>query len=64
MRKRELEKKMKALGWWLKRHGASHDVWTNGEESEPIPRHAEIVELLAKKILKKARLMPPQKGGK
>ena len=38
----------------LLRHGGSHDVWTNGQEEEPVPRHAEINENLARKILKKA----------
>lgn len=49
---------MKDLGWWFLRHGSNHDVWTNGKETEPIPRHNEVNELLAKKILKKAKNSP------
>lgn len=49
---------MKDLGWWFLRHGGNHDVWTNGKETEPIPRHNEVNELLAKKILKKAKNSP------
>jgi mRNA interferase HicA len=46
------------MGWWLDRHGSNHDIWTNGEVSEPIPRHPEINEMLSKKILKKAENNP------
>lgn len=58
MKKKELEKKLKKLGWNLLRHGSNHDVWSNGQVVEPIPRHNEINELLAKKILRKARVNP------
>jgi hypothetical protein len=36
------------------RHGAKHDIYHNPKNgrSEPIPRHREINELLARKILK------------
>lgn len=53
MKKRELEKKFKSAGWWLLRHGGNHDVWTNGEKEEQIPRHSEINERLAKALLKR-----------
>ena len=55
MERRDLEKKLKDLGWWLERHGGNHDYWTNGELKEAVPRHNEIAEFLAKKILKKAK---------
>ncbi|MCP4676590.1 MAG: type II toxin-antitoxin system HicA family toxin [Deltaproteobacteria bacterium] len=55
MKKRELEKKMHSYGWWLERTGSNHDIWTNGIIAEPVPRHREIAEELAKKILRKAR---------
>lgn len=62
MKKKTLEKTLKQFGWWFKRHGGDHDIWTNGEIFEPIPRHAEINELLAKKIVRKARANPPKEG--
>ncbi len=39
---------------FLKREGRSHSLWTNtlNQRSETIPRHAEIPNLLAKKICK------------
>ena len=51
MKKRDLEKKLKALGWWLDRNGSSHDIWTNGHIATTVPRHREINELTAKGIL-------------
>jgi mRNA interferase HicA len=54
VKRKDLEKQLTKLGWYLKRHGAKHDVWTNGEIDQQIPRHREIAELLAKKILKTA----------
>ena len=61
MKKRDLEKELKRAGWWLKRQGGSHEIWTNGEDSEPVPRHKEIKEILAKKILELAKNNPPKK---
>ena len=60
MKKKELEKRLNKLGWWHHRHGANHDVWTNGKINEFIPRHKEVKERLAGKILKKAKLNPPE----
>ncbi len=54
VKRRELERKLKEAGWFFLRHGGRHDVWTNGTQEEPIPRHSEINETLARKILKKA----------
>ena len=64
MKKRDLEKSLIRLGWRLKRQGGNHEIWTNGDATEPIPRHAEINELLAKKILNKAKNNPPKLKGK
>jgi mRNA interferase HicA len=58
MKKTELEKRLRKLGWFLKRNGGNHDIWTNGEIVEPIPRHDEIVDVLAKKILRKVEQNP------
>ncbi|HDN26560.1 MAG TPA: type II toxin-antitoxin system HicA family toxin [Thioploca sp.] len=45
---------MKKRGWWFLRHGGNHDIWTNGFGQEPIPRHNDINEKLARSILRKA----------
>ena len=54
MKRRELEEVLRQLGWRFLRHGAKHDVWTDGERQEPIPRHIEINEKLARAILRRA----------
>ncbi len=62
MKRKDLERVLTKLGWWLKRHGSKHDLWTNGDEEEAIPRHNEINELLAKKILKTAQISKKRKS--
>lgn len=42
MKKKELEKKLRELGWFFSKHGGAHDHWTNGQIFESVPRHAEI----------------------
>ena len=54
MKRRELEKKLKELGWRLSRHGGKHDIWTNGNMEITVPRHAEINEYTARGILRQA----------
>jgi mRNA interferase HicA len=55
MKRRDLERAMKEMGWWFLRHGGRHDVWTDGDRQELIPRHTEINEKLARSILHKAK---------
>ena len=54
MKRRELECRLRIAGCYLKREGASHSLWINPKSGviEAVPRHREIKELLAKKILK------------
>jgi predicted RNA binding protein YcfA (HicA-like mRNA interferase family) len=54
VKRRELERKLIQAGWYLLRHGGNHDIWTDGNREEPVPRHAEINDYLARKILVKA----------
>lgn len=37
----DLIKLLEKNGWYLKRNGGGHDIYTNGKESETIPRHRE-----------------------
>ncbi len=53
MKRRELIKKLEAKGFTLSRHGGNHDVYKRGTDEESVPRHNEINEMLAKKIIKK-----------
>jgi len=54
MKRRDLERKLRIAGCYLKREGSSHSLWVNPTNGvvEAIPRHKEIKEPLAKKILK------------
>ena len=54
MKRKELEKKLRKAGCYLKREGASHSLWINPQTgvTEAVPRHREIKEFLAHKILK------------
>ena len=53
MKKRDLERQLKRLGWWCLRQG-KHEIWTNGEATLPVPRHKELNEMTARGILKDA----------
>lgn len=55
MKRRDLIKRLEEMGCILVRHGGSHDWYTNPrtKQSQPVPRHTEINENLAKSILKK-----------
>ncbi len=54
MKRRDLEQKLRIAGCYLKREGSSHLLWINPKNGiiEAVPRHSEIKEPLAKKILK------------
>lgn len=55
MKKRDLERLLRKNGW-VKEEGTKHDRWTKSGQTEFIPRHTEINELLAKAIIKRRRL--------
>ena len=54
MKRRDLERKLRIAGCYLKREGGSHSLWINPQSGviEALPRHGEIKEPLARKILK------------
>ena len=54
MKRRDLEKKLRVAGCYLKREGASHSIWINPKTgiTETVPRHTEVKGNLSKKILK------------
>ncbi|HHV53351.1 MAG TPA: type II toxin-antitoxin system HicA family toxin [Synergistaceae bacterium] len=54
MKRRELVKTLEAMGCILVRHGGKHDWYQNPKTkaSQPVPRHKEIAETLAKHIIK------------
>jgi mRNA interferase HicA len=54
MKRKELIKKLSSAGCVLIRHGARHDLYQNSNsgKKQPVPRHDDIDESLAKHILK------------
>ena len=56
MNRKDLIKRLERNGWFLKRNGGNHDLYTDGKRVEPIPRHSEINERLAQDIVKKLGL--------
>lgn len=56
MKRKDLIKLFEKNGWYFKRSGGNHDLYTNGNEVEVIPRHSEIKENLAKAIIKRRGL--------
>jgi len=54
MKRQDLIKKISSSGLTLVRHGSSHDLYMNPAtgKKQPIPRHNEIDENLAKHIIK------------
>lgn len=53
MKRKDLIKKLTQNGWYFKRDGGNHEIWTDGVSTEPVPRHKEIPEQLAKAIIKR-----------
>ena len=61
MKRVDLIRTVRAEGAVFVRHGASHDLWRNVITgiSEMIPRHREIDENLARKIIKRLSTPTP-----
>lgn len=53
MKRKDLIKKLEAAGFEFANHGGNHDTYRRGSDMEQVPRHREINEITAKKILKK-----------
>jgi predicted RNA binding protein YcfA (HicA-like mRNA interferase family) len=55
MKRKELLKRITSTGCTLVRHGGRHDLYTNPKtgKKQPVPRHDEIDDNLAKHIIKK-----------
>ena len=56
MKRRDLVKLLEKNGWWLKRNGGDHDIYTNGVNNEPISRQTEIKEAVAQAIIRRRGL--------
>lgn len=56
MKRKDLIKLLESNGWYLKRNGGDHDIYAKDGQREPIPRHSEINERLARDIIKRRGL--------
>lgn len=56
MKQKDLLKRFYAKGWWKLREGGNHIIMTDGNEIEPVPRHKELDEQLAKSIIRRRGL--------
>ena len=54
MKRRDLVQTLEQAGCKLLRHGSRHDIYHHPQtgRSQPVPRHREINERLARKIIK------------
>ena len=54
MKRRDLIKRITANGCILLRHGGRHDLYQNPvtKKKQPVPRHTEVDERLAKHIIR------------
>lgn len=55
MKRRDLVGELVSNGFWSE-GGTNHELFTNGSITVAVPRHREVNELTAKKILKDAGL--------
>ena len=56
MKRRDLINLLERNGWYFKRSGGNHDIYTNGTDNEPISRQKEIKENVARAIIKRRGL--------
>jgi mRNA interferase HicA len=56
VKRRDLVSALEGVGFVLVRHGAKHDVFGRGSQHLTVPRHRDVDDRLARKILKEAGL--------
>lgn len=64
MKTKDLINLLEKNGWYLKRNGSNHDVYTDGVNTEPIPRHKEVKENRQHAHKDLRRLLPRQDKGR
>ena len=56
VKRRDLIILFEKKGWYTLRDNGSHEIITDGANTEAIPRHREINEMLAKALIRKWNL--------
>jgi mRNA interferase HicA len=59
IKRRDLERHLRAHGCELDRHGGKHDVWRGHKRRSTIPRHSEIPVTTARAICRQLGVPPP-----
>ncbi|OGD26540.1 MAG: addiction module toxin, HicA family [Candidatus Aminicenantes bacterium RBG_19FT_COMBO_59_29] len=59
MKRKELVRRLTTAGCILHRHGSRHDIYQNPKngKKQPVPRHPEIEDALARHIFKYLELL-------
>lgn len=62
MKRRALLRHLRRHGCVLRREGGSHSLWTNPRTGavEAVPRHAEVAQVLARKICRELGVPEPK----
>ena len=56
LKRKDLIKLLKRNGWYLKRNGSNHDIYTDGVNIEAVSRQREIKEPVAIAIIQRRNL--------
>lgn len=56
MKRTDLIRLLNRNGWYFKRSGGNHDLYTNGKDVEAVSRQKEIKENVARAIIKRRGL--------
>ncbi|MCL2498962.1 MAG: type II toxin-antitoxin system HicA family toxin [Defluviitaleaceae bacterium] len=56
MKRRDWIKILERNGWYFKRDGGNHDIYTDGTNNEPVSRQKEINDQLIRNIMKRRNL--------
>lgn len=56
VKRRKVEKRFEENGWYFVRHGANHDIWSNGIIKTQLPRHPKISDRLYQGLINQFNL--------
>ena len=56
MKRKDLIRLLEENGWHLERNGSNHDIYKKDDQTEAVPRHREVEEILAKAIIRRRGL--------
>lgn len=56
LKRKDFVRLLKRNGWYLKRNGASHDIYTDGKNIEAVSRQRELKESVVMSIIQRRNL--------